>query len=45
MEINDHSKVCPICGYEFASFSSPVKWVAILLLAVTLMFLLLQFFG
>jgi RNA polymerase subunit RPABC4/transcription elongation factor Spt4 len=32
MEIDEKSKVCPICEYEFATQSSWLTWVAILLI-------------
>jgi RNA polymerase subunit RPABC4/transcription elongation factor Spt4 len=40
MNIESKSKVCPICGYEFAEFSPVIKWVAILLVVIFLLFLI-----
>jgi hypothetical protein len=37
MEIDASSKECPICGYEFPSYSRAFRWVAFLL---ALLFLL-----
>jgi RNA polymerase subunit RPABC4/transcription elongation factor Spt4 len=34
MNIDDKSKVCPICGYEFTQYPRWIVWLAILLLAV-----------
>ena len=43
MEIDSHAIVCPICAYEFKSSSSlAVKWVAILLLVVTILFMVVR---
>jgi len=41
MEVDKQYKTCPICGYEFAEYSSTVKWVALLLIIA---FLLLMIF-
>ena len=40
MDIDNKSKVCPICGYEFAEFSVLTKWVAILLVILFLLFMI-----
>jgi RNA polymerase subunit RPABC4/transcription elongation factor Spt4 len=40
MEIDDKSKACPICGYEFPASNSWLKWIALLL---ALLFLYLAF--
>jgi RNA polymerase subunit RPABC4/transcription elongation factor Spt4 len=32
MEVDEKSKVCPICGYEFPAVNAAWKWLAILLL-------------
>jgi len=43
MEIDDSAVVCPICSYEFKSSSSPmVKWVAIVLLVITILFMVVR---
>lgn len=42
MEIDANAKVCPICQYEFAEYSSGMKWVAILLIALILGYLLFR---
>jgi uncharacterized protein (UPF0212 family) len=31
MDIDAGSKECPICGYEFPSYSPAFKWAALLL--------------
>jgi len=41
MQVDKKCKTCPICGYEFAEYSSTVKWVALLLIIA---FLLLMIF-
>lgn len=41
MQVDAGSKTCPICGYEFAGFSSGVKWVAILLILLFLIYMIL----
>jgi RNA polymerase subunit RPABC4/transcription elongation factor Spt4 len=41
MEIDYKEAICPICGYEFPQTSKTVKWVAILLLVVTLLYFIL----
>lgn len=38
MEVDAKSKECPICGYEFAEFGSGVKWVAILLIVIFILY-------
>ncbi|HEX5168453.1 MAG TPA: zinc ribbon domain-containing protein [Cyclobacteriaceae bacterium] len=40
MEIDTKSKVCPICGYEFSDHSVVVKWVAVLLVILFLLYLI-----
>ena len=38
MMVDRDSKTCPICQYEFTDgYSTPVKWVAILLIAIFLL--------
>lgn len=44
MEIDTASKVCPICGYEFPGRSGSLKWVAIALALLFLIYLLLSVF-
>jgi len=41
MEIDAKSKVCPICNYQFAEQSGGLKWVA---LALAILFLLYVIF-
>jgi RNA polymerase subunit RPABC4/transcription elongation factor Spt4 len=41
MEIDAKEKICPICSYEFAEHSSAVKWVALLLALLFLLYFLL----
>jgi RNA polymerase subunit RPABC4/transcription elongation factor Spt4 len=43
MEIDAKSKVCPICGYEFAEGGSAMKWIVILLAIFLLLYF--TFFG
>jgi hypothetical protein len=40
MPIPRSSKECPICGYEFPRISRPIQWVAILLLALSVFYLI-----
>ncbi len=44
MEIDADAKVCPICSYEFASTGGPVRWIAILILAIFALYFLYQAF-
>jgi RNA polymerase subunit RPABC4/transcription elongation factor Spt4 len=40
MEIDQKSKVCPVCGYEFTDHrNSGLKWVALLLAILFLLYL------
>ncbi|MTI40861.1 zinc ribbon domain-containing protein [Fulvivirga lutimaris] len=39
MEIDSKAKECPICGYEFATFNTSQRIVAVLLILVILWFL------
>lgn len=41
MQISVNSKVCPVCGYEFAPRATGLKWAAFIL---ALLFLLYLFF-
>ncbi len=41
MEIDPKSRECPICGYEFPRQNSSIKWVAILLLLLILLYFIL----
>ena len=43
MEIDNRSKICPVCGYEFAYSRSMAGWVAILLVTIFLTSLILGF--
>lgn len=40
MDVDAGSKLCPICGYEFAEFNQGYKWVAILLILLFLFYLI-----
>jgi RNA polymerase subunit RPABC4/transcription elongation factor Spt4 len=40
MEVEKKSNICPICGYEFAEYSSTIKWLALLLIIAFLLLLL-----
>ncbi len=42
MEIDEDSAACPICGYEFSQGVGVTRWVAIGLLALILIYLLVQ---
>ncbi|MBY0433467.1 MAG: hypothetical protein K2U26_05100 [Cyclobacteriaceae bacterium] len=42
MDIDDNLNVCPICGYEFPSTSAPIRWVAIVLMVLSFLLLLYQ---
>jgi hypothetical protein len=37
MEIDAASKECPICGYEFPSYSPAMKWTALILALIFLL--------
>jgi RNA polymerase subunit RPABC4/transcription elongation factor Spt4 len=41
MEIDAESKRCPVCDYEFPSMNSGLKWVAIVLALLFLLYLIL----
>ena len=41
MEVDAKSKICPVCSYEFPGYSLPVKWVAVLLLVLLLLYFVL----
>jgi RNA polymerase subunit RPABC4/transcription elongation factor Spt4 len=41
MEIDSDSGVCPICGYEFASKATGLKWAALLLAIFLLLYFML----
>lgn len=43
MNIAAHATICPICGYEFPNTPGGLRWVALLLVAVLLFYLLLNF--
>lgn len=38
MEANARDKICPICGYEFAEYSTGFKWIAILLIILFILY-------
>ena len=38
MEVDANSKVCPICGYEFTRTSPVLKWIALLLILLFLLY-------
>lgn len=40
MEVDAKARVCPICGYEFTDFSKPIKWVAILLIIIFILYII-----
>jgi RNA polymerase subunit RPABC4/transcription elongation factor Spt4 len=40
MMINKTESVCPICSYEFPSESKALKWTALLLIAVFILYFL-----
>jgi RNA polymerase subunit RPABC4/transcription elongation factor Spt4 len=41
MEVDSESKVCPICQYQFAGQSTGLKWTAIILALLFLLYLIL----
>lgn len=41
MDVDTRSSVCPVCGYEFPRQSGTLKWVAI---AIVILFLLYMVF-
>jgi RNA polymerase subunit RPABC4/transcription elongation factor Spt4 len=41
MQIDADSKVCPICQYEFVQRPARLKWTAIILIILFLLYLLL----
>jgi hypothetical protein len=41
MEVAANSKECPICGYEFAEYSTSMKWVALILALLFLLYFFL----
>ncbi|HYG19926.1 MAG TPA: zinc ribbon domain-containing protein [Ohtaekwangia sp.] len=43
MEIPSESKTCPVCGYEFARSNSGLRWVALALAVLFLLYLILSF--
>lgn len=44
METDARSRECPVCGYEFPSPARGLKWVALLLAAMALFYLLFRQF-
>lgn len=40
MEIDLHANVCPVCGYEFPGTSAPLRWIALILVILILLFFL-----
>lgn len=43
MDVDGKSKVCPICNYEFVGQPAGVRWIALLLFALFLTYLILKF--
>ena len=41
MEIDSSEERCPICGYEFPTQSPVIRWVAILLVILIILFFIL----
>jgi RNA polymerase subunit RPABC4/transcription elongation factor Spt4 len=41
MEVDARSKTCPVCGYEFTDKPQALKWAAILLALLFLLYLIL----
>lgn len=41
MEIDAKSKRCPVCDYEFPSTNSGLKWAAIVLAVLFLLYMIL----
>lgn len=44
MDVDENSRECPICGYEFTGYSATMKWTAVLLIAAILTSLLFYVF-
>jgi predicted amidophosphoribosyltransferase len=40
MEVDAGSKVCPVCGYEFTRQGGGIKWAALLLALLFLLYLI-----
>jgi RNA polymerase subunit RPABC4/transcription elongation factor Spt4 len=43
MEIDEESRTCPICGYEFPEVKTGYKWIAIVLLLLFLLMIIYNF--
>jgi hypothetical protein len=43
MEIDEESRTCPICGYEFPQVQTGYKWIALMLLLLFLLMILYNF--
>lgn len=41
MEVDRKLKTCPICGYEFAELSPAIRWTAIFLVLLILLYLII----
>lgn len=40
MEVDAKSKTCPVCQYEFTRQSSPVRWIALLLVLLFVLYII-----
>jgi len=40
MEVDKKSKICPICNYEFAGRTGGIKWLALFLVLLFLLYLI-----
>ncbi|WP_416868183.1 MAG: zinc ribbon domain-containing protein [Imperialibacter sp.] len=41
MDVDRSSKVCPFCGHKFEQYSPVVKWTAIFLVLLFLLYLII----
>jgi len=42
MEIDDNSKICPICNYEFPQTKPTIRITAIILIIIMILFLVFR---
>ncbi|HEX6223781.1 MAG TPA: hypothetical protein VFZ52_05195 [Chryseolinea sp.] len=42
MEVDADSKFCPICNYQFTTRPSHIRWAAIILVVIFLLYLILS---
>ncbi|MBT1702234.1 zinc ribbon domain-containing protein [Chryseosolibacter indicus] len=44
MEVDVKTRTCPICGYEFTTSSSSLRWVALLLALLFIIYIIISIF-